>query len=260
MTYQELRKNGEVIASTARIEVLVLDDIAYKLFHKSYSPYQAYREAMLQCMAAEAGINVPKIHGVIEVEDRLAILSDYIDGDTVADLMDEFPAKKDKYLTLLADTQLDLLSHTAQDVRKLTQCTQQDINALTQLDEVKRYELTTLLASMPDHDKLCHGNFGPENVMIDGMDKVFILDWSAAARGNAGADMAKTYLKLALTSSEDAEKYIRLLCDKTGYDRQYIYEWLPLMAASCLNEKGISEKEKELLLTWLDVNGTQANT
>ena len=253
MNYQELRKNGEVIASTARIEVLALDELAYKLFNKSYSHYHVYREAMLQCMAADTGINVPKIHGVIEVDDRLAIVSDYIEGDTVAELMEEFPAKKDKYLSLLADTQLDLLSRTVYDVRKLTHGLEQDIKALTQLDEVKRYELETLLASMPDHDKLCHGNFGPENVMIDGMDKVFILDWDAAARGNAGADMAKTYLKLTLTSSEDAEKYIRLLCDKTGYDRQYIYEWLPLMAASCLNEKGFSEKEKKALLTWIDV-------
>ena len=253
MTYQELKKNSQPVASTARIEVLALDELAYKLFHKSYSPYQVYREAMLQCKAAEAGINVPKIHGVIEVDDRLAILSDYIEGDTVAELMEEFPAKKDKYLSLLADTQLDLLSRTAQDVRKLSYCIEQDIGALTQLDEVKRYELTTLLASMPDHDKLCHGNFGPENVIIDGMDKVFILDWDAAAKGNAGADMAKTYLKFTLTSSEDAEKYIRLLCEKSGYDRQYIYEWVPLMAASCLNEKGFSEKEKEALLTWIDV-------
>ena len=253
MTYQELKKNSEPVASTARIEVLALEDIAYKLFHKSYSPHQIYREAMLQCMAAEAGINVPKIHGVVQVDDRLAILSDYIDGNTVAELMEENPAKKDKYLALLADTQLEILSHTVWDVRKLTQSLEQDIKALTQLDEVKRYELTTFLASMPDHDKLCHGNFGPENVMIDGMDKVFVLDWNAAAKGNAGADMAKTYLKLTLTSSEDAEKYIRLLCEKTGYDRQYIYEWVPLMAASCLNEKGFSEKEKEALLTWIDI-------
>ena len=252
MTYQELKKEAEVVATTARIEVLALDDVAYKLFHKSYSPYQVYREAMLQTMAAEAGINVPKIHGVMEIDDRLAILSDFIDGNTVAELMEENPAKRDMYLGILADTQLDLLSRTANDVRKLSYCIEQEINALTQIDEVKRYELITLLASMPDHDKLCHGNFGPENVIIDGMDKVFILDWTAAARGNAGADMAKSYLKLTLTSTEAAEKYIRLLCEKTGYDRQYIYEWLPLIAASCLNEKGLSEKQREVLMTWIN--------
>lgn len=252
MTYQELKKNSESIASTARIEVVQLDNIAYKLFNKTYTRYHVYREAMLQCLAADAGINVPKIHGVIEVDDRLAILSDYVDGDTVENLMDEFPAKKDKYLALLADTQINILSHTVTDVRKLTHCLEQDISALAQLDEVKRYELETLLASMPDHDKFCHGNFGPENVMIDSMDKVFVLDWYAAARGNAGADMAKTYLKLTLTSSEAAEKYIRLLCEKTGYDRQYIYEWVPIMAASCLNEKIFSEKEKQILMNWID--------
>lgn len=252
MTYQELKKNSESIASTARIEVVHLDNMAYKLFNKTYTRYHVYREAMLQCLAADAGINVPKIHGVIEVDDRLAILSDYIDGDTVENLMDEFPAKKDKYMELLANTQIDILSRTVTDVRKLTQSLEQDINSLTQLDDVKRYELETLLASMPDHNKFCHGNFGPENVMIDSMDKVFVLDWYAAARGNAGADMAKTYLKLTLTSSEAAEKYIRLLCEKMGYDKQYIYEWVPIMAASCLNERIFSEKEKQILMNWID--------
>ena len=233
MKYQDLRKNAESVAHTAKIEVLQLEGTAYKLFDKSFSPTQVFYEAMLQTMAGEAGIRVPKIYGIEQIGDRFAILSEYIEGKTVAQLMEEYPAKKDYYLSLLADTQLDIHSHTVSDIKK--------------------YELETRLESMPEHNKLCHGNFGPDNVVIDEMDEVIVLDWVAATRGNASADVAKAYFKLALISTELAEKYITIFCEKSETDRQYVYEWLPLMAACGLCEKNPTEKEKTILYSWLDV-------
>lgn len=253
MKYQELRKNGESVASSAKIEVLELDGVAYKLFHKTFSPTQIFYEALLQSMAAEAGIRVPKIYGIEQIDDRYAILSEYIEGKTVAQLMEEYPSKKDYYLGRLADTQLNIHSHTVSDIKKLKHKLAREIESLTVLDEIKKYELETRLTSMPEHNKLCHGNFGPDNVVIDEMDKIIVLDWVAATRGNATADIAKTYLKLMLSSTELAEKYITIICEKSGIDRQYVYEWLPLMAACGLCEKNPAEKEKAVLYSWLDV-------
>lgn len=253
MKYQELRKDAETVVHTAKIEVLQLEGTAYKLFDKSFSPTQIYYEAMLQIMAGEVGIRVPKIYGIEQIDDRLAILSEYIEGKTVAQLMEEYPGKKEYYLGLLADTQLGIHSHTVSDIKKLKHKIRREINSLTVLDDIKKYELETRLASMPQHNKLCHGNFGPENVVIDEMDKIIVLDWVAATRGNATADIAKTYFKLALSSTELAEKYITIICEKSGIDRQYVYEWLPLMAACGLCEKNPAEREKALLYSWLDV-------
>lgn len=256
MKYQDLRKNAETVAHTAKIEVLEQDGVAYKLFDKSFSRTQVFYEAMLQTMAGEAGIRVPKIYGIEQIDDRLAILSEYIEGKTVAELMEENPAKKDYYLKILADTQIAINSHSVRDIKKLKHKIARELKEIAVLDDIKRYELETRLASMPEHSKLCHGNFGPENVVIDGMDKIIVLDWVAATRGNAGADAAKTYLKLTLISTELAEGYITVFCEKTGYDRQYVYEWLPLTAACVLGEKGeknLSEKEKAVLYSWLDV-------
>ncbi|MDE6725493.1 MAG: aminoglycoside phosphotransferase, partial [Ruminiclostridium sp.] len=105
MKYQELRKDAETVAHSPKIEVLELDGTAYKLFDKSFSPTQVFYEAMLQTLAEEAGIRVPKIYGIERIDDRFAILSEYIEGKTVAELMEEYPSKKDYYLGLLADTQ-----------------------------------------------------------------------------------------------------------------------------------------------------------
>lgn len=253
MKYQELRKNAESVVHNKKIEVMQQDGVAYKIFDKSFSSTQIFYEAMLQTMAGEAGVRVPKILGVEQIDDRFAILSEYIEGQTVAELMEENPAKKDYYLGLLADTQLLINSKSVADIKKLKHKLSREIKALEEIDEIKKYELETRLASMPEHNKLCHGNFGPENVIIDGMDNIVVLDWVAAVRGNAAADAAKTYLKLTLTSTEMAEGYITLFCEKAGTERQYVYEWLPLIAASTLSGKNLSEKEKKVLLSWLDV-------
>lgn len=192
---------------------------------------------MLQTKAEEQGIRVPKIYGIEQIDDRLAIVSEYIEGQTVTELMEENPGKKDYYLNILLDTQLNINSRVVGDIIKLKHKIDREIKKLPFIDDIKRYELQTRLASMPKHSKLCHGNFGPENVVIDGMDKVIVLDWVASSRGNAGADIAKTYLKLTLISTELAERYITLFCQKSGYDRQYVYEWLLLSRLAGLARK-----------------------
>lgn len=256
MNYQELRKNSQTLSHTAKIEVLEYENVCYKLFDKSFDMTRIFYEAMLQTMAEESGIRVPKIYGVEQVDDRCAILSEYIEGETILQLMDENPAKRDYYLNILADTQIDINSRTVTDIKNLRRKMREEINSLDMLDELKKYELETHLASMPEHNKLCHGNFGPENVIIDEMDKVVVLDWAAAAGGNAGADTARTYLKLTLISTEAAEKYISLFCEKTGFDKRYVYEWTPIAAACALSEKGLSENEKAVLCSWTDVFGS----
>lgn len=253
MKYQELRKNGSSVAQTAKIEVVEKDGVAYKIFDKSFSRAQVFYEAMLQTKAEEAGVRVPKIYGIEPIDDRLAIESEYIEGKTITQLLEEYPAKIDYYLDIMVKTQLSIHECIVSDIKKLKHKIARELKANTTLDDIKKYELETRLASMPEHNKLCHGNFGPENVVIDEMDKVIVLDWVAATRGNSGADVAKTYLKLTLISTEMAERYITLFCEKSGEDRQYVYEWLPLVAACCLNEKNISEREKAVLYSWLDV-------
>ena len=49
----------------------------------------------------------------------------------------------------------------------------------------------------------------------------------------------------------EAEKYMKLFCEKTDTARQYVNEWLPIVAAS-QSVKG-NAKEREFLLSWVDV-------
>ena len=73
----------------------------------------------------------------------------------------------------------------------------------------------------------------------------------AASREFHG-DAARTYLLFALSGDEKtAEAYLKLFCEKSETQRQYVQKWIPIVAAS-QSVKGKPE-ERELLFRWVDV-------
>ena len=105
---------------------------------------------------------------------------------------------------------------------------------------------------MPRHDKVCHGDFNPSNIIITDAGEAYILDWSHVTQGNAAADVARTYLLFKLSGDDEtAEKYLSLYCEKPSTDIRYIQKWLPIVAAS-QSVKG-KPQEREMLLKWVDV-------
>ena len=106
---------------------------------------------------------------------------------------------------------------------------------------------------MPKHNKVCHGDFNPSNVIISDEDgKAYIIDWSHATQGNASADAARTYLLFSLSGdSAVADKYLNLFCLKSDTAKQYVQKWIPIVAASQM-VKGKPE-ERDFLLHWVDV-------
>ena len=122
----------------------------------------------------------------------------------------------------------------------------------TDLDATTRYELHTRLHSMPKHNKVCHGDFNPSNIIITEDGTPYILDWAHVTRGNASADVARTYLLFWLDGSIDAaKKYLDLFCKKSDTAKQYVEKWMPIVAAS-QSVKGKPE-EREFLLSWVNV-------
>ena len=64
--------------------------------------------------------------------------------------------------------------------------------------------------------------------------------------------MARTYLLFKLEKKDAlAEKYLTLFCRKTDTAKQYVQQWLPIVAAS-QSVKGRKE-EREFLLGWTNV-------
>ena len=119
------------------------------------------------------------------------------------------------------------------------------------MDATERYELLTRLEGMPKHTKLCHGDFNPSNVIVEKNGKMTVIDWAHASQGNASADAAMTYLLFALHDQESADLYLKLFCKKSDTARQYVEQWLPIVAAAELGKD--IRLEKDFLMKWIDV-------
>ena len=150
------------------------------------------------------------------------------------------------------DLQLEMSSHKAPKLKKLKDKLARQINSLKEVDATTRYELLTRLESMPKHNKLCHGDYNPSNVIVDAEGKMSIIDWAHATQGNASADAAITYLQFALKDQKTADLYMRLFCKKSDTARQYVQQWLPIAAASQLTRDNTQEV-RDFLLNWIDV-------
>lgn len=244
-------KLDKIIAVRTGKTIYKDEDRAVKVFDSDYSKADILNEALNQARIEETGLNIPKILGVNMIDGKWAIVSEFIKGKTMAQLMEENPDKFDEYLEQFVDIQMSVHEMKAPLLTKLKDKMNRKISQ-ADIDATTRYELHTRLEGMPKHNKVCHGDFNPSNIIITDEGVPYILDWSHATQGNASADVARTYLLFWLDGNIDgAKKYMELFCKKSDTAKQYIEKWLPIVAAS-QSVKG-NAKEREFLLSWVDV-------
>lgn len=226
-------------------------DMAVKVFDSGYKKSDVLNEALNQARVEETSLHIPKLREVGVINGCWSIVTDYIEGKTLARLMEENPGRFDEYLALFVRLQMEVLGQNCPLLGKLKDKMSRKISETT-LDATTRYDLHTRLEGMPKHNKLCHGDFNPSNIILTEDGTPYILDWSHATQGNASADAARTYLLFCLNGETDtAEKYLDLFCSESKTDKRYVQQWLPIVAAS-QSVKGRTE-EREFLFKWVGV-------
>lgn len=207
-----------------------------------------------------AGLPVPEVGELIEIDGCLGQIYERIEGSPMAD---------DLLGTPEADP--DTVVHLARVFAKA----QAEIHACGSIPEVpsqrrlllpviRRIEIlpadlkeATLKAfdEMPEGDRVCHGDYHPFNVLISPRGPV-VIDWNNAHIGNPLEDVARSTLILAgvsvsepsLRSSIDLfstaylERYFQL---RPG-DRQQLDAWQPIVAVVRLSDN-IPELQEWLL-------------
>ena len=222
-----------------------------KVFDPEYSKANVLNEALNQARVEETGLKIPKLLEVSTVDGKWSITTEYIKGKTMAQLMEENPDKTEEYLERLVDIQLEIHSKKAPLLNKLKDKMDRKINE-ADLTATQKYELHARLAGMPKHDKVCHGDFNPSNIIIREDGSAYIIDWAHATRGNASADAARTYLLFSIDKKESlAEKYINLFAEKSGIEKSHIQRWIPIVAATQMTKN--NPEEQEFLSKWINV-------
>lgn len=244
-------KFDQIIAERKGKKVYLDGNKVIKLFDESFPKANVLNEALNLARIEETGLNVPKIHEVGVYDSKWAIVTDYIEGETLEALMKKNPDKLDEYMELFVNVQLEIQSKRAPLLNKLKDKMNRKISE-SGIDATSRYELHTRLDGMPKHVKVLHGDYNPSNVIITKDGTPFVIDWAHATQGNASADAARTYLLFSLKNEKElAEKYLNLFCRKSDTAKQYVQNWLPIVAASQLVKE--KPEERDFLLNWVNV-------
>ena len=223
-----------------------------KLFVENYSKAAILNEALIQSRVEEnTDMKMSRLLEVTKIENRWALVTEFIEGTPLDVLMREYPEKEDEYLNLFIDVQLEIMSKKVPTLNRLKDKYKRKLSE-ADIDDTTRYELLQRLEGTKNHDKLCHGDFNPSNVIINENGEYSIIDWAHATQGNASADVAKTFLLFSLNGqTELAEKYLNLFTEKSGLEKRGIQRWIPIVAAVQLKKGGA--ENKEFLEKWIDV-------
>ena len=226
-----------------------------KVFNAGYAKSDVLNEALNQARIEETGLKIPKLIEVTMIDGKWTIVSEYIHGKSMAQLISENPDKKDEYISPLIDLQVEMHSKKCPLLNRMRDKMGRQIES-SDLPATVRYDLYSRLSEMPRHGKICHGDLNPSNIIITDDGTPYIIDWSHATQGNASADAARTYLIFLLSGDNDgAEKYLELFCEKSGTDRQYVDRWMPVVAASQLLKGNAAERK--FLHSWIKTNSME---
>lgn len=223
-----------------------------KLFVPNHSKASILNEALIHARVEEStNLKMPKLLEVSTIENRWALVQEYIEGTTLEELINENPEKLDEYLDLFVKIQLDILDHKVPLLNRIKDKFKRKLTDSTILNENTRYELLQRIEGMKNHTKLCHGDLNPSNIIMTDKGEYYIIDWAHATQGNASADAARSYLLFSLErDKETADKYLDKFCKASEIDKKNVLRWIPLVAATQL----MKEKEnQEFLRQWIDI-------
>lgn len=163
-----------------------------KLYHAGVAAARVQREFTVTRVIREAGLGAPAVYDLVELDGRLGIVFERIEGPSLVNLVQARPWKLFSVARQFAELHAELHSRPgAADLPRLDQQIDGALQAGVQLSESEKQALRARLANLPQGDALCHGDFHPGNILCTNSGSI-IIDWGRANRGPPLADVART--------------------------------------------------------------------
>lgn len=237
------------------------DQQVLKLF-RSNNRAAAEHEARIARLAVAAGVKTPRVYEIVEVEGRPGIIYERVHGPSMFAVLAAQPWRLFSLARILAEAQAALHQCVVTELPSMRETLQRDIQACALLPDDLRPATLAVLHQLPDDNKLCHGDFHPDNLIL-GSDGTVIIDWPNARRGYPLADVARTSVilqtgplsptlspaKRAFLNSARAlfrAAYVQRYFQISSLSRQPLPNWEVPLAAARLNE-GIAGEQASLI-------------
>ncbi len=238
--------------------------VVLKLFRDS--PWAARsRDTELAAMSAVSGAAgpMPAALGTVEVDGRAGLLIERVDG---IDMLTRI-GKQPWYVISAggAMAKVHAAVHRAEasaSLEALHSRLERQIRAVgTQRPDIAERGLRAL-ASLPQGDRLLHGDFHPANIILSPRGPV-VIDWPNANRGDPSADVARTLLMMRLGELPPGSpwlirrlekfgrgvlrsRYVSTYRKSAGLDMALVERWTVPVAIARLAE-GIEEERPRIL-------------
>lgn len=154
-------------------------------------------EARIARTVYDAGVPSPAAGEIVEINGRRGLIYERLDGMSMLQDMNARPWLLFKYARKLAELQVQIHRQSIPELPSYKGRLDHDIRNTKHLSEDLREKALAMLATLPDGQSLCHGDYHPGNILITQRGPV-IIDWMTACAGAPGADVARTNLLLTI--------------------------------------------------------------
>ncbi|PGM90595.1 phosphotransferase family protein [Bacillus cereus] len=228
---------GEPIAKGNTAKIYLYENKIIKLYEEYLPDTESINEAKKQKYAYSCGLPVPNVFEVTKVQNRQAIIMEYVKGDSIGNLLLNNLNEAEYYISLCVNEQkkIHAICVNRDEIEGMRVRLERQIKSVHNLDEKQKENILKKLDSIKFQPRLCHGDFHPFNLILSN-DDVKIIDWIDASSGDIRADVFRTYLLYSQNSEELAEMYLHIYCKKTGLLRDEIFQWAPIISAARLAE------------------------
>jgi Ser/Thr protein kinase RdoA (MazF antagonist) len=194
-----------------------------KLFFGAVTREHAEWEFRVTKAVRDAGIAAPAAYELAEVEGRLGIVFERLRGTTLYREVQSKPWKLFWAAQLLGRLHATLHQHRAPEWFPRQREQIEHWMSLAPISEERRAEIRAGYAAIPEGDRICHGDFHPENVFIT-PEGAAIIDWTTATRGNPASDVARTSALFEQAElPEDTPSYMKLLFKASRHTLHRVY-------------------------------------
>lgn len=243
---------GKLVGRGRSAEIYALGkDRVIKLFNESTPTWVVDREFNITTLVARAGIPVPMPLERMELLLRPGIVYQRIQGRLLSKELLLKPWNIKQQFIRLAELHSDIHSHSIADLPDQREEYHRQISK-TEISPQQKLLLYRILETLPGGDRVCHGDFHPENIMATSGGSI-IIDWMNGAKGAALADVARTVMILRLYLPHPlqwgVETYLKRYREIYPYKPEDLGNWLKIVTAARLSE-GIT-RERVRLLNWL---------
>ncbi|MGE6486853.1 aminoglycoside phosphotransferase family protein [Paenisporosarcina sp. NPDC076898] len=237
---------GNPIARGNTAKIYLSDNKIVKFFNDLLPDTESMNEANKQKYAYSCGLPVPKVLEVTKINGEQAIIMEYVKGETLGDLMLKDKEQAKYYMNISVDMQLEIHSIIPDAIEPMYDKLYRQIETVNKLDKRQQSYLLKKLDSFTYENRLCHGDFHLFNLIMTD-NQVVVLDWVDSSAGDIRADIYRTYLLYSQYSSELADMYLRLYCEKSGLLMSEVFQWAPIIAGARLSERVSSENSERLM-------------